>query len=265
MHGHVESLLDMGVTTIFMPCMPYNFDEGISDNHFNCPVVAYYPELLDMNMPRLKDARFLIPYFGLHNKRGFAVKSAEYFYKEFGIPKSETRAAAKSAYQAYDDFIEDLTAEAESYMEYARQNGKRVLVVAGRPYHADPEVNHGIDELITSLGFVLITQDSIANRLGKASYRVLNQWTYQARMFNAARYILEHENMHFVQLVSFGCGTDAITTDEIRDILESGGKLYTQLKIDDIKNLGAVRVRLRSLLAAIVESKFRREYVKTYL
>jgi len=250
MHGHIESLLDMGVDTIFLPCMPYNFDENISDNCYNCPVVAYYPELLAANMPRLKNARFLTPYFGLHKKRGFRVKSAEYFYNEFGIPTGETKKAVESAYKAYADYVTELEAEADSYIEYARRNGKRILVVAGRPYHADPEVNHGIDELITSLGLVLITEDAVSRRLDKQSRRVLNQWTYQARMYNAARYVAENEDMQFVQLVSFGCGTDAITTDELRDILESGGKLYTQLKIDDINNLGAVRIRLRSLLAA---------------
>ena len=135
-------------------------------------------------------------------------------------------------------------------MEYARQRDKRILVVAGRPYHADPEVNHGIDELITSLGLVLITEDAVALRLDKQPRRVLNQWTYQARMYNAARFVLQQPDMQLVQLVSFGCGTDAITSDELRDILESGSKLYTQLKIDDISNLGAARIRLRSLLAA---------------
>ena len=251
MHGHIESLLNMGVDAIFLPCMPYNFDERISDNNYNCPVVAYYPELLAANMPRLKDARFLIPYFGLHKKRGFIYKSAEYFKEQFDIPEDETKAAAKSAYKAYTGFIAEIEATADEYISYARKNGKRILVVAGRPYHADPEVNHGIDELITSLGFVLISEDAIARRLGTEPRRVLNQWTYQARMYNAARYVLMHDDMQFVQLVSFGCGTDAITTDELRDILESGGKLYTQLKIDDINNLGAVKVRLRSLIAAI--------------
>ena len=250
MHGHIEALLDMGVDTIFLPCMPYNFNENISDNNYNCPVVAYYPELLTANMPRLKDARFLTPYFGLHKKRGFLIKSAEYFHKEFGVPESDTIKAANAAYRAYADYVASISSQADSYISYAREHDKRIIVVAGRPYHADPEVNHGIDDLITSLGLVLITEDAIANRLGKQSRRVLNQWTYQARMYNAARYVITQHDMQMVQLVSFGCGTDAITTDELRDILESGGKLYTQLKIDDINNLGAVRIRLRSLVAA---------------
>jgi len=251
MHGHIESLLDMGVGTIFLPCMPYNFDEGISDNCYNCPVVAYYPELLAANMPRLKAARFLAPYFGLHRKRGFMVKAGEYFLEQFGIPVHETRAAAKAAYRAYAGFVSDVEAEGERLIDYARRNGKRVIVVVGRPYHVDPEVNHGIDDLVSSLGLVLITEDAVSRRLGGEPRHVLNQWTYQARMYNAARFVLGQDNMQLVQLVSFGCGTDAITTDELRDILESGGKLYTQLKIDDISNLGAVRIRLRSMQAAL--------------
>jgi len=250
MHGHVESLIDMGVDTIFLPCMPYNFNENISDNNYNCPVVAYYPELLAANVPDLKNVRFLTPYFGLHKERGFLHRSAKYFRKEFSIPERETKAAAKSAYSAYSAFVKDIESEADKYMNYARRSGKRVIVVAGRPYHADPEINHGIDELISSLGLVLITEDSIARRLGRQTRHVLNQWTYQARMYNAARYVIKQVDMQLVQLVSFGCGTDAITTDELRGILESGGKLYTQLKIDDISNLGAARIRLRSLLAA---------------
>ena len=253
MHGHIEELLDGDSPgcAIFLPCMPYNFDEGISDNNYNCPVVAYYPELLAANMPRLKDARFLTPYFGLHKRRGFAIKAAEYFREQFGIPEGETRAAAAAAYDAYESFVGDIEREADGYIEYARANGKLIIVAAGRPYHADPEVNHGIDDLIASLGLVLITEDSVSRRLGKSPHRVLNQWTYQARMYNAARYVIANPDMQMVQLVSFGCGTDAITTDELRDILESGGKLYTQLKIDDISNLGAVRIRLRSLIAAV--------------
>jgi len=250
MHGQVESLLDAGVSTIFMPCMPYNFDEGLGDNNYNCPVAAYYPELLATNMPRLKDARFLMPYFGLHRKRGFLLKSAEYFSEQFGIPKRETKKAAKSAYLAYERYLKDVECEAEAYIQYARENNKRIIVVAGRPYHADPEINHGIDELIGSLDLVLITEDAVARRMGREARKVLNQWTYQARMYNAARFVAQNPDMQLVQLVSFGCGTDAITTDEMRDILESGGKLYTQLKIDDISNLGAAKIRLRSLIAA---------------
>ena len=137
------------------------------------------------------------------------------------------------------------------YIQYARQNGLDIIVVCGRPYHIDPEVNHGINDLITSFGFVLVTEDALSYLEGYAPRTVLNQWTFQSRMYNAARYVCTQPDMQVVQLVSFGCGTDAITTDEMRSILEGGGKLYTQLKIDDINNLGAVKIRIRSLMAAI--------------
>ena len=250
MHGQTESILDAGVDTIFMPCMPYNFDEELGDNNFNCPIAAYYPELLVKNMTRLKTANVHIPYFGLHKKKGFIAKASEYFEQHFGIPKHETKAAAKSAYKAYEAYLQDLEREADTYIEYARKNNKDIIVVAGRPYHADPEINHGIDELITALGLVLITEDAVSRRMGKEARKVLNQWMYQSRMYNAARFVAQHPDMQLVQLVSFGCGTDSITTDEMRDILESKGKLYTQLKIDDISNLGAAKIRLRSLIAA---------------
>ncbi len=251
MHGHIEHLLDVGADTIFYPCMPYNFDEGIGDNNYNCPVVAYYPELLAANMPRLKAANFLNPYFGLHKKKGFIQKAGEYFLEQFNIPKKETKAAVLSAYEAYEAFRQDIICEGEKYIQYAREKGKRIIVVAGRPYHIDPEINHGIDELITSYGLVVITEDAVSHLLEKESRKVLNQWTYQARMYNAARYVVTQPDMQMVQLVSFGCGTDAITTDELRSILEGSGKLYTQIKIDDINNLGAVRIRIRSLIAAM--------------
>ena len=251
MHGHIEHLIDMGVDAIFYPCMPYNFDEGKADNNYNCPVVAYYPELLAANMPRLKSARFLTPYFGLHKKRGFMLRASEYFLEQFNISKSETKKAAKAAYDAYDAYHRTIIEEGEKAIAYARRSGKSIIVAAGRPYHIDPEINHGIDELITSLGLALITEDAVAHLMDKEARKVLNQWTYHARMYNAARYVVTQPDMQLVQLVSFGCGTDAITTDELRSILESGGKLYTQIKIDDINNLGAVRIRLRSLIAAM--------------
>ncbi|MDR2421173.1 MAG: acyl-CoA dehydratase activase-related protein [Oscillospiraceae bacterium] len=255
LHGHVEALLDAGVGTVFYPCLPYNFDEGISDNHYNCPVVAYYPELLAANMPRLRSARYLYPYFGPHRKRGFAARAAEYFERSFGVPPKETRAAVRAAYAAYGAFREAVRAEGRRCVEYAERNGKSVIVAAGRPYHCDPEINHGIDSLITSFGLVLITEDAVSGELGREPRGVLNQWTYQARMYNAARWTAERAGAELVQLVSFGCGTDAITGDEMRDILEGRGRLYTQIKIDDISNLGAARIRLRSLIAAMEERK----------
>ena len=251
LHGHVESLVESGVDAIFYPCMPYNFNEGLSDNNYNCPVVAYYPELLAVNVPNLKDTRYLYPYFGLHRPKDFERKASDWFFREFHIPKPETKAAVRAAYEAYDTYKADLRREGQSYIAQARQEGRPILVVCGRPYHIDPEINHGINDLITSFGFILVTEDAVAHLEERSPRHVLNQWTYHARMYNAARHVCGQPDMEIIQLVSFGCGLDAITSDEMRAILEEGGKLYTQLKIDDINNLGAVRIRIRSLMAAI--------------
>ncbi|WP_302497256.1 acyl-CoA dehydratase activase-related protein, partial [uncultured Flavonifractor sp.] len=251
LHGHVEALVEEGVDAIWYPCMSYNNDEGIGDNHYNCPVVAYYPELLAANVPMLKQTRFLNPYVGLWRHKDFTKRIAVIMEQEFNIPKRETEAAAKAAYTAYDTYIHDVRETGKRYIEYARAHDMPIIVACGRPYHIDPEINHGINDLITSFGFVLVTEDALSYLEGYAPRKVLNQWTFQSRMYNAARYVCTQPDMQVVQLVSFGCGTDAITTDEMRDILESGGKLYTQLKIDDISNLGAVTIRVRSLMAAM--------------
>ena len=255
LHGHMEALVEQGVDAIFYPCMPYNFNEGVSDNNYNCPVVAYYPELLAANVPELKKTRYLYPYFGLHRPKDFEKHAAKWFAEEFSVPKRETAAAVQAAYAAYDAYKDDLRSTAQQYIAQARAEGRPILVVAGRPYHMDPEINHGINDLITNYGFILITEDAVSYLEDKAPRHVLNQWTYHARMYNAARYVCTQPDMELIQLVSFGCGIDAITGDEMRSILEEGGKLYTQLKIDDISNLGAVKIRIRSLMAAIEARK----------
>ncbi len=251
LHGHVEALVEEGVDAIWYPCMSYNNDEGIGDNHYNCPVVAYYPELLAANVPALKKTRFLNPYVGLWRHKDFEKRIARLMQDLYHIPKRETIAAAQAAYQAYEDYLADVRSTGQAYIQYARSNDLNIIVLCGRPYHIDPEINHGINDLITSLGFVIVTEDALSHLEGYAPHKVLNQWTFQSRMYNAARYVCTQPDMQVVQLVSFGCGTDAVTTDEMRSILEEGGKLYTQLKIDDISNLGAVKIRLRSLIAAI--------------
>ena len=255
LHGHVEALVEAGVDAIFYPCMSYNFDEKASDNNYNCPVVAYYPELLAANMPDLKKTRFLNPYAGLHRPKDYERLGSQWFADTFGIPRKEAANAIRAAYQAYERYKEDVRRTGQKYIEEARKNGLPILVLAGRPYHIDPEINHGINDLITSFGFVVVSEDTVAFHEDYAPRKVLNQWTFQARMYNAARYVCEQPDMQLVQLVSFGCGTDAITGDEVRSILEEGGKLYTQLKIDDISNLGAVKIRIRSLMAAMEERK----------
>ncbi len=258
LHGHVEALVEAGVDAIFYPCMSYNFDEKTADNNYNCPVVAYYPELLAANMPDLKKTRFLNPYAGLHRPKDYERIGSQWFADTFGIPRREAASAIRAAYQAYDRYKEDVHRTGWQYISQARERGLPIIVLAGRPYHIDPEINHGINDLITSFGFVLVSEDAVAHLEDYAPRRVLNQWTFQARMYNAARYICQQPDMELVQLVSFGCGTDAITGDEMRSILEEGGKLYTQLKIDDISNLGAVKIRVRSLIAAMEERKRRR-------
>ncbi len=253
LHGHVQALVEKGVDAIFYPCMSYNFDEKTSDNNYNCPVVAYYPELLAANVPDLKKTRFLYPYAGLHRPRDYERIGSQWFSDTFGIPRREVVHAIRAAYQAYDLYKQELRAVGQSYIDQARAEGRPIIVMAGRPYHIDPEINHGINDLITSFGFVLVSEDAVAFHEDYAPRKVLNQWTFQSRMYNAARYVCTQPDMQLIQLVSFGCGTDAITGDEVRSILEQGGKLYTQLKIDDISNLGAVRIRVRSLMAAMDE------------
>ena len=251
LHGHIMALLEEGIDTIFYPCMSYNFDEHLADNHYNCPVVAYYPDLLGVNIPALKKIHYIHPNLGLHRPKDFEKKGAQLLLQEFGVPKREAVGAIRKAYAAYEDFRQLVRRKGEEYIAYARANGRKILVVAGRPYHMDPEINHGINDLITSFGFVLVTEDAVFQHMDKQPRHVLNQWTYHARMYNAARYVCTQRDMAFIQLVSFGCGVDAITTDELRSILEGAGELYTQLKIDDISNLGAVRIRIRSLIAAL--------------
>ena len=251
LHGHVTALLEEGIDTIFYPCMSYNFDEHLADNHYNCPVVAYYPDLLGVNIPALNGIRYLHPNLGIHRPKDFEKKGAAFLAETFGIPRKESVRAIRAAYAAYDEFRLLVRRKGEEYIQWARDNGRKILVVAGRPYHMDPEINHGINDLITSFGFVLVTEDAVFHHMDKQPRTVLNQWTYHARMYNAARYVCTQPDMAFIQLVSFGCGVDAITTDELRSILEDSGELYTQLKIDDISNLGAVRIRIRSLMAAL--------------
>ena len=253
LHGHVQALVEAEVDAIFYPCMSYNFDEKTSDNNYNCPVVAYYPELLAANVPDLKKTRFLYPYAGLHRPKDYERIGSQWFSDTFGIPRREVVHAIRAAYQAYDLYKQELRAVGQSYIDKARAEGRPIIVMAGRPYHIDPEINHGINDLITSFGFVLVSEDAVAYHEDYAPRKVLNQWTFQSRMYNAARYVCTQPDMQLIQLVSFGCGTDAITGDEVRSILEQGGKLYTQLKIDDISNLGAVRIRVRSLMAAMEE------------
>lgn len=248
-HGHIENLLNKGVDFIFYPCMSYNIDEGQSDNHFNCPIVAYYPELLLANNSRLDNKNFRHPYMDL-NRRKNVIKVMAETLKEFNV-KGKIPAAVDKAYEALAAHNADIAKRADEIVRQARSEGRSIIVLAGRPYHIDKEINHGIHKLITSLGMAVITEDSVAALASTPKLGVLNQWTYHARLYRAAQYVTTQPDMQLIQLVSFGCGIDAVTTDEIRSLLEALGKLYTQLKIDEINNLGAAKIRLRSLAAAI--------------
>ncbi|HAT4364275.1 TPA: 2-hydroxyglutaryl-CoA dehydratase [Clostridium perfringens] len=253
-HGHIENLISKNIEHIFYPCMSYNFDEGISDNCFNCPVVAYYPELLKTNVKELDSNNFMLEYLSLNNKKLLSKQLYEILNKTFGdIKQKEVKNALEKAYIEYEKYTKHIKEKGEEFIEYAKNNNKKVIVVAGRPYHIDPEINHGIDKVLSSLGIVVLTEDSIEVSHEKPKVNILNQWTYQARLYNAAYYVAKNKDMELIQLVSFGCGTDAITSDEVKDILERNNKIYTQLKIDETNNLGAAKIRIRSLLEAIAQ------------
>ena len=256
MHGHIENLLEKGVDAIFYPCMTYNLDEERATNHYNCPVVAYYPELLKANVSALADFDFMMPYFELADKKHFTKHAVKYFCGKYPqIKKKQVIAAVEEAYMAQDEYYIDVRIEGQRAIRYADEHGLDVAVIAGRPYHVDPEINHGIDQLIASFGLVIVSEDAVWQLTDAPEVHVLNQWTYHSRMYGAAKYVTQKENAQLIQLVSFGCGIDAITTDEMRAICENGGKIYTQLKIDEISNLGAAKIRIRSMLAAVEEGR----------
>ena len=253
LHGHIESLLNQGIKDIFYPCMTYNLDENLGDNNYNCPVVAYYPEVIRSNVGDLKKINFMSDYVGLHRRKDFVKKMhaiLSSYYK--GISPKQVKAASDKAYEEYYSFMSKIHAKGMEYLEQARKEDKPVIVLCGRPYHLDEEINHGIDKLICECGATVITEDSVSPLVEKFPTTVLNQWTYHSRLYAAAKYVAEEndKDLNIVQLVSFGCGVDAITTDEMRTILERDGKIYTQIKIDEISNPGAVKIRLRSLFAA---------------
>ena len=255
MHGHILELLEKKVDAIFYPCLTYNVDEKNGDNHYNCPVVAYYSELLNSNMEELKSIDFLFPYLNINNDKQLEKGLYKCLSKICKIDRKMLKNAIKNAKIQYEKWKFDIKQEGKRAVKYAEDNGKYALILAGRPYHIDPEICHGIDKLVASLGFVVLSEDSVSDIVKPEHLGVLNQWTFHSRMYNAAEFASQNENVELVQLVSFGCGIDAITSDEMRSIMEMQGKLYTQIKIDEIKNLGAVKIRLRSLKGVLDERK----------
>lgn len=254
-HGHIEKLLEMEIDAIFYPCMTYNLDEKKGDNHFNCPVVAYYPEVISANM-ELSGRPFIYDHIKPEKNNRFAAHIHAVLSKYFeGISKREVRLAVDNAFEAYNDFRARVSQQGKAIVGKAREEGKKIIVLAGRPYHIDPEISHSIDKLISSFGVAVVSEDAVSDEILPFETNVLNQWTYHARMYAAAKYIAGQEDMQLIQLVSFGCGVDAITADEVREILEENDKIYTQIKIDEITNLGAVKIRLRSLFAAVEQQE----------
>ncbi len=253
-HGHIQWLLDQHVEKIFYPCMTYNVDEQISDNHFNCPLVAYYPEQIDANMD-MEGTDFLHPYIVLDDMKNFEKRISEVFAAhDMPHERRIIRKAAEAGMREYRAFHARLHEEHERAVAYARAHHHPIAVVCGRPYHGDPFISHEITKLLTQLGFVVVSEESVPLQ-EKRAVGVLNQWTYHARLYQAAYYAAAQPDMELIHLVSFGCGIDAITSDEVKAILKQKDRFYTQIKIDEIDNLGAVKIRLRSLKAAIEERK----------
>ena len=258
-HGHVEALIKEDVDAIFYPSMSYNVDEHLGDNHYNCPVVAYYPEVIKANVRDLGSIKFIYDFIGLNNRKYFPKRFGQILEKYFGkYPQSAIKAAADAAYAEYEGHMADIRRKGAEYIEIAKQHKMPVIVLSGRPYHVDPEINHGIDDLICDHGAVVVTEDSVSANETKFKTTVLNQWTYHSRLYAAAKFVSEAPgdcSINLVQLVSFGCGVDAVTSDETRAIIERSGKIYTLIKIDEITNTGAVKIRLRSLFAVLGDER----------
>ena len=255
-NGHIIDLLKKGINTIFYPCLPRDEkeDDG-ANNNYNCPIVTSYPEAVNANIDELRrdDVRFIFPFLPMENKQGLKDRIFEEF-KMFGVTKSEAGRAIDRAYEEREKVRSDVEAKGEEVLAYLEKNQLKGIVLAGRPYHIDPEINHGIPEMITGLGMAVLTEDSV-DHLGKVDrpLRVLDQWVYHTRLYSAASFVATRNDLELVQLNSFGCGLDAVTTDQVQEILEQHRKTFTLVKIDEINNLGAVRIRIRSLLAAMQE------------
>ena len=254
-HGHIEWLIRQGLTYIFYPCVPYERNETPeAGNHYNCPMVTSYAENIKNNVESLTDHKvhFRNPFMAFTNEEILTKRLVEEFTKDQSIPEKEIRAAAHKAWQELIASRQDMEKKGEEVIAWLKETGHHGIVLAGRPYHVDPEINHGIPELITSYGFAVLTEDSVSH-LGRVDRPLIvtDQWMYHSRLYEAASYVKSQPIVDLIQLNSFGCGLDAVTTDQVNDILTRSGKIYTLLKIDEVNNLGAARIRVRSLIAAI--------------
>ena len=262
-HGHIMALVNKGIKNIFYPCIPYERKEfKDANNHYNCPIVTSYPEAIRNNMDVIKDENinFIQPFFSLEDKNALVIRIFDEF-KEFNVTKEEAKNAVELAYLERDNFDKDIRDKGLEIIKELERTGKKGIVLAGRPYHIDPEINHGIPDIINSFDMAVLTEDAVSY-LGEldAPLRVVDQWMYHSRLYRAAAYVAKSKSLELIQLNSFGCGLDAVTTDQVAEILASKGKIYTCLKIDEGNNLGAAKIRIRSLKAAL-EERERNGYV----
>ncbi len=254
-HGHIVWLLHQGVDYIFYPCIPYERKEfDGAGNHYNCPIVTSYGENIKNNVEELSDENIIFqnPFLSFESEKIIADELVKYLTKENGISESDIRNAAHLAYEEMNEAREDIKRKGEEVLQWMKDNNKRGIVLAGRPYHIDPEINHGIPELITSYDIAVLSEDSVSHLTPIDRPTIaMDQWTYHSRLYAAASFVRTQENLEMIQLNSFGCGLDAVTTDQVNDILTGSGKICTVLKIDEVNNLGAARIRIRSLISAV--------------
>ena len=254
-HGHVQWLIEHGAKRIFYPSIPYERKEfADANNCYNCPIVTSYPENIKNNIDAIINGEvdFMHPFLSLQNEETISERLTQELSEKFGIRESEISSAVRAAWAELTACREDMQKKGEETIAFLEKTGNRGIVLAGRPYHIDPEVNHGLPELINSYGIAVLTEDSVSHlNPVERPINVMDQWMYHSRLYAAANYVKTTENLDFIQLNSFGCGLDAVTTDQAAEILNNSDKIYTSLKIDEVNNLGAARIRIRSLLAAI--------------
>lgn len=255
-HGHIMYLINKGLKIIFYPCVPYEYKEDSgANNHYNCPMVTSYPDVIKNNIDDLKEKniKYLSPFLSLHNKEKLYKRLYEIF-EEFNVTKKEIIEAVDAAFNERENVVSDIRKKGEETLKYIEEHKMKGIVLSGRPYHIDPEINHGLTDIITSFNMAVLTEDSVAH-LGNLErpIRVVDQWMYHTRLYRAAAFVKERTDLELIQLTSFGCGLDAVTSDQVAEILASRGKIYTLIKIDEGSNLGAVKIRIRSLKAAMEE------------
>ncbi|WP_066637941.1 2-hydroxyacyl-CoA dehydratase [Desulfolucanica intricata] len=259
-HGHIMNLVEKGIKFIFYPCITHEKKEQQeANNHYNCPIVISYPEVIKNNMDviRSESILYMKPFLPFDNEKRLIKRLCEEL-AVFNIKENEIRESVYKASKEQELFKKDIQKAGEEALKFIRENKLKGIVLAGRPYHTDPQINHGIPEMINSLGMAVLTEDSVAH-LGNIErpLRVVDQWAYHSRLYAAASFTAKQPDIELVQLNSFGCGLDAVTTDQVQEILSRNSKIYTALKIDEGNNLGAARIRLRSLKATILEREIK--------